>query len=285
MEQTLFGVPLEQIAELKNAEELFELAEKYPHADFSHFIRLAQDLKLSGLGRAKDQFMSYGAYKNTEGHLFKSGVWHQQYQSLDSNLIREDLSQSWLKSQSEPKHPFKGSTIPDTDQGSGYSWCKAPRLDGQVMEVGAIARQMVNAHPLIHSLVLQSGSNVQNRVIARLLELALVLPQMELWAQQLMPNELFCVEQEIPDEAQGAGMVEAARGSLGHWLRIKNGRIINYQIIAPTTWNFSPRDGRQKPGALEFALEGLETGDDLSKNVAIQHIIRSFDPCMVCTVH
>ena len=285
MEQTLFGVPLEQIAELKNSEELFELVENHPLADFTHFIRIAQDLKLSDLGRAKDQFMSYGAYGFSEGHLFKSGIWQQQYQELDSNLIREDLSQSWLKSQSEPKHPFKGSTIPDTDQDSGYSWCKAPRLDGQVMEVGAIARQMVNAHPLIHSLVLQNGSNVQNRVIARLLELALVLPQMELWAQQLKPDKPFCVDQEIPDEAQGAGMVEAARGSLGHWLRIKNGRIINYQIIAPTTWNFSPRDGKQQPGALELALEGLETGDDLSKNVAIQHIIRSFDPCMVCTVH
>ncbi|MCP4875273.1 MAG: nickel-dependent hydrogenase large subunit, partial [Gammaproteobacteria bacterium] len=81
------------------------------------------------------------------------------------------------------------------------------------------------------------------------------------------------------------GLVEAARGSLGHWLRIKNGKILNYQIIAPTTWNFSPRDAADQPGALELALQGTETGDEQQTSATIQHIIRSFDPCMVCTVH
>ena len=153
------------------------------------------------------------------------------------------------------------------------------------MEVGAVARQMVNGHPLIRDLVAKNGANVQNRVIARLLELALVVPQMEQWVRALQPGAAFCHELAIPDEAQGAGMVEAARGSLGHWLSIKNGRIINYQIIAPTTWNFSPRDQAQQPGALELALQGVPCGDEPGGNVAIQHIIRSFDPCMVCTVH
>lgn len=285
LQETLFAAPLEKIAELSSEADLLNLVDQHPHSDFAHFLRIANDLKLSQLGRASDRFMSYGAYPSEQGHLFRSGLWHHQYESLDSNMIREDLSHSWLKSQSEPKHPFNGSTIPDTDETQGYSWCKAPRLNGQVMEVGAIARQMVNEHPLIQSLVSQYGANVQNRVIARLLELALVIPQMEQWVQQLQPGELFCHHRDIPDEAQGAGMVEAARGSLGHWIRIKNGRILNYQIIAPTTWNFSPRDNEQQPGALEMALQGVNSGDDPANNAAIQHIIRSFDPCMVCTVH
>ena len=285
LETTLFGVTLEQISELDSEDALLELIEQNPNSDFAHFLRISRDLKLTDLGRARDQFMSYGAYTLGSDHLFKSGIWHQQYSFLDSTQIREDLSQSWLKSQSEPKHPFKGSTIPDTDETRGYSWCKAPRLDGQVMEVGAIARQMVNGHPLIQSLVSKYGANVQNRVVARLLELALVIPQMENWVRALTPGEEFCKFQAIPDEAQGAGMVEAARGSLGHWLSIKNGRIINYQIIAPTTWNFSPRDSEQQPGALEQALQGAIVDEGLNNNASIQHIIRSFDPCMVCTVH
>ena len=65
----------------------------------------------------------------------------------------------------------------------------------------------------------------------------------------------------------------------------KNGRILNYQIIAPTTWNFSPRDAEQQPGALELALQDTEVGDETGASATIQHIIRSFDPCMVCTVH
>ena len=285
LEQTLFGVSLNQISELTTEADLLELIERHPRSDLARFLGIATDLELDKLGRATDRFMSYGAYPVDHKPVFQSGEWQGSYAALDTSLIREDMSHSWLKSQSEPKHPFKGTTIPDTDETHGYSWCKAPRLKGQVMEVGAIARQMVNGHPLIRALVASTGANVQNRVLARLLELALVIPEMEKWAHQLRPGEPFCQDKPVPDEAQGAGLVEAARGSLGHWLRIKNGRIINYQIIAPTTWNFSPRDGQQQPGALELALEGVRTGDDPGKNITIQHIIRSFDPCMVCTVH
>ena len=80
-------------------------------------------------------------------------------------------------------------------------------------------------------------------------------------------------------------MIEAARGSLGHWLRLKNGRILNYQIVAPTTWNFSPRDAAGTPGALEQALVGALVRPGETDPVSVQHIVRSFDPCMVCTVH
>lgn len=57
-------------------------------------------------------------------------------------------------------------------------------------------------------------------------------------------------------------MIEAARGSLGHWVKIQHGKIAHYQIIAPTTWNFSPRDELGQAGALEKALEGTEVSDE-----------------------
>ena len=63
------------------------------------------------------------------------------------------------------------------------------------------------------------------------------------------------------------------------------GKIRNYQIIAPTTWNFSPRDSQSIPGALEKALEGAPVLEGEKEPVSVQHIVRSFDPCMVCTVH
>jgi hydrogenase large subunit len=88
-------------------------------------------------------------------------------------------------------------------------------------------------------------------------------------------------------QAQGMGLSEAARGALGHWLRIENGRIAHYQIVAPTSWNFSPRDSAGTPGALEAALVGatIDSAKGRGQSVAVQHIVRSFDPCMVCTVH
>jgi len=176
-------------------------------------------------------------------------------------------------------------TQPDPDMKQGYTWCKAPRLANDVVEVGALARQVVSGHPLIRDLVGQSGGNVKSRVVARLLELALVVIEMENWVKEVQPNEPFYHLTSMPDEAEGAGMMEAARGSLGHWLRIKNGRILNYQIIAPTTWNFSPRDAQGKLGALEQALLGAPIREGEDTPVSVQHIVRSFDPCMVCTVH
>ena len=112
-----------------------------------------------------------------------------------------------------------------------------------------------------------------------------LLMEMEHWTRALRPNEPFCEHATMPDEAQGFGMIEAARGSLGHWLKVKKGRILNYQIVAPTTWNFSPRDAQGVAGALEQALLGASVRAGESNPVAVQHIVRSFDPCMVCTVH
>jgi len=290
LQDVVFGGELEQLAALSNEDDLQDWAQNHTDADFSKFITLADNLALNQLGNACDNFMSYGAYQTTDSeHLFKAGTWQEEFLALNPDDIKEDISHSWLHAQSEAKHPYQGSTIVDTNQDSGYSWCKAPRLNGQVMEVGAIARQMVDGHPLIRHLVADNnnggGANVRTRVIARLLELALVVPAMEQWAHQLKPKEPFCLPTVIPDDSQGAGMVEAARGSLGHWIRVKNGRILNYQIIAPTTWNFSPRDASDQPGALELALQNTHVGKDENASVVIQHIIRSFDPCMVCTVH
>ena len=187
-----------------------------------------------------DRFMSYGVYPLAGNPLFRSGVWAGDLSRLNPEQITEDVSYSWMSGQDGPRHPYRGVTLPDAERAEAYSWCKAPRLDGRVVEVGALARQMVDAHPLIRDLVAQSGGNVRNRVLARLLEIARVLIAMEQWCRALRPREPFCHHKDIPQEAEGYGLLEAARGSLGHWLRIRNGRILNYQIVAPTTWNFSP---------------------------------------------
>ena len=285
LESTLFGDQLEAVTAISNDDELNAWQEEHANSDFAKFLQMADSLKLDQLGLGGENLMSYGAYQFEGAHTFKQGIWQEHYQTLDTAAIKEDISHSWLSGQTEAKHPYHGSTIPNSDENSGYSWCKAPRLDQKVMEVGAVSRQMINENPLIKSLVLATGTNVRNRVIARVLELALLVPEMEKWCRQLQAKDTFCLTAKLPDEAQGAGLIEAARGSLGHWLRIKNGRILNYQIIAPTTWNFSPRDQQDQAGALEQALQGTFVGDDEQASVAIQHIIRSFDPCMVCTVH
>lgn len=288
LESTLFGDTLENLLALDSLEELYAWASRFPpqHSDFCRFLQLADALQLEDLGQGSDIFMSYGVYPGSDGHLFGRGVWQAGKSSgLDPALIREDLSHSWMVQRGNPRHPYEGVTEPDADAGDGYTWCKAPRLDGRVVEVGALARQVVDGQALLRDLVGRSRGNVRNRVIARLLEIACVVVAMEGWVRELQPGEPFCNHAPLPKEATGCGMIEAARGSLGHWLKIRNGRILNYQIIAPTTWNFSPRDAGGTPGALEQALLGAPVRPGEKDPVAVQHIVRSFDPCMVCTVH
>jgi hydrogenase large subunit len=78
--------------------------------------------------------------------------------------------------------------------------------------------------------------------------------------------------------------MEAPRGSLGHWIHIKNSKIENYQVVASTTWNGSPRDAQGQPGAYEAALVGTTLADP-SKPLEILRTIHSFDPCIDCAVH
>ena len=55
-------------------------------------------------------------------------------------------------------------------------------------------------------------------------------------------------------------------------------------MCCTATGVFSPsRTGT--PGALEQALVNAPVREGEKTPVAVQHIVRSFDPCMVCTVH
>lgn len=288
LEQRLFDAPLEQVLEIGDRQQLDDwLAAGDPdRSDFRRFLQLSRDLQLERLGTTSGRFMSYGVYPLAGVRTFRPGLWYQGVGSeLDPAKITEDISHSWMEGQAEPQHPYQGVTLPSSDADAGYTWCKAPRLDGEVVEVGALARQLVDGQSLVTDLVHSSGSNVRNRVIARLLEMPRVLIEMEQWVRRLKPNEPYCTDSGLTRESEGYGLTEAARGSLGHWVRIKNGRILNYQIIAPTTWNFSPRDQQGIRGPLEQALIGAPVREGEKEPVAVQHIVRSFDPCMVCTVH
>ncbi|NGO54506.1 nickel-dependent hydrogenase large subunit [Allomesorhizobium camelthorni] len=288
LERTLFADKLERVAALSSAEELAAWRDEKPASagDFRHFLAISRALGLEKLGRAGSLFMSYGAYHANGGHLFRRGLWRAGRPApLDLSAIAEDAENAWYAGRGGPLPPANGVTVPGEGTGKGYTWCKAPRLSGEAPEVGAIARQLVDGHPLIRDLVSASSGNVHARVVALALEITLVVIAMEGWLRDLRPGEKFCEDGAMPGEGAGVGLTEAARGSLDHWLSVKGGWIANYQIIAPTTWNFSPRDGAGNPGPLELALEGAPVRLGETEPVAVQHIVRSFDPCMVCTVH
>ncbi len=293
LEERLFADTLENFSALASHAMLQAWAADSARdaGDFARFVRIAGELGLDRVGRAGDRFLAVGAYADAGGvpgsALFPAGVWDGAIESFSPAAIAEDVSHAWFAGD-EALPPSGGQTRPLADpagKAAAYSWSKAPRYGGRVVETGALARQLLAGHPLACDFVAGHGASVLARITARMLEVARVLPAMEGWLRAIEPGEPFCHEWQAPDSASGIGLVEAARGALGHWLKIERGRIAGYQIIAPTTWNFSPRDAAGQPGALEQALVGLPVGEGEKSPVLVQHVVRSFDPCMVCTVH
>jgi hydrogenase large subunit len=296
LERTLFGSSLEEVTTLDSLAALQNWRIRTHGSDMALFLDIADQAELSALGPGPGRYLSYGAYaKDDRQPVFGSGVWLdtlRQVLPLDTRDIAEDACHAWYKDSPgrAPLHPMDGTTQPLVDKPDAYTWNKAPRLAGQVCETGAIARQLVDGQALVREAVEANGSCVTTRVMARLVEIARIVPLMERWLMDLQHHEPFYAAHDMPEHAQGTGLTEAARGALGHWLRIDKGRISHYQIVAPTSWNFSPRDATGVPGALEAALVGapldeLVDATQSNQSVAVQHIVRSFDPCMVCTVH
>ncbi|HET7753734.1 MAG TPA: nickel-dependent hydrogenase large subunit, partial [Anaeromyxobacteraceae bacterium] len=166
LERSLFGDALERVAAIRSADELAAWSEaRRESSDLARFLEIASDLGLERAGRATDRFMSYGAYADEHGWAFGRGVFTGAggLAQLDPSAITEDVSHSFLGGDA-PRHPRDGDTAPLLDRPGAYTWCKAPRLAGEVVEVGALARQVVAGHPLARDLVARGGGNVVSRV-------------------------------------------------------------------------------------------------------------------------
>jgi quinone-reactive Ni/Fe-hydrogenase large subunit len=88
----------------------------------------------------------------------------------------------------------------------------------------------------------------------------------------------------VSKDAEGYGLAEAPRGALGHWVKIRDGKVENYQAVVPSTWNASPRDYKNRMGAYEASLIGTKVAKP-EEPLEILRTIHSFDPCIACAVH
>jgi len=224
--------------------------------------------------------LTYGAFPMDAGgraNLFARGVYADgKISALDPARISEDVSHSWYNASSGGP-PTEISTQADADKQGAYSWVKAPRYDGAVFEVGPLARMWMNG-------VYRGGISAMDRIVARMMEAKMMAGAMTGWLDELKEDGECEVAVEVPYEAEGAGMTEAARGALGHWVKIRGGRIERYEAVVPTTWNASPLDASGQHGPIETALLGLEV-PDADNPLPVVRVIHSFDPCLACAVH
>jgi hydrogenase large subunit len=258
------------------------------------------------IGSGCKRYLSYGVFDlNSHPDLTRRQRLHLQgtttasdltHHPLEPSKIREDVGSSRFRSPSG-LHPSQGATEPDPYKEGAYSWLKSPRYDGQVYEVGPLARMLVSytadaprVKKIIDDTLTYLGApptvlfSTLGRHAARALETKWVADAMAEWVLELKPGEPVYVDYEPPTEGEGMGLWGAPRGALGHWIRIEDGVIANYQCVVPTTWNCSPRDDQGQPGPVEQALEGTKVRD-VENPFELVRIVRSFDPCLACAVH
>ena len=253
------------------------------------------------IGKGCGNYLAYGAFPETDDRkklFLPSGVLVQgKPMALDISRINEDVGHSYYKSPSGLA-PAQGHTEPDPGKQQAYSWIKAPRYNGLVMEVGPLARVMVMLQkgdsPELNKMVArltqplgrgpEALDSALGRHAARALECKLVADRCAQWLDQLKPDAPSYTDFEIPASGSGVGLNEAPRGALGHWLAIEGHKIAAYQCVVPTTWNCSPRDDKGHPGAVEQALAGTPIADPANP-IEAARVVRSFDPCIACAVH
>jgi [NiFe] hydrogenase large subunit len=223
----------------------------------------------------------------------------------DSDKVTEHVKHSWYKG-SQAKHPFDGVTEPQHgmhDINGKYSWMKSPRYDGEPFEVGPLARVLVayaKGHKEIKKVVDMTLERLNvpvtallstlGRTAARGIETLVIGNAMESWINDLVENirkgdkKLYQPWTMPEGTVRGKGLNDVARGALGHWIEIKDGKIENYQYVVPSTWNLGPRCSNDKPGPVETALIGTPVAN-VNQPVEILRTVHSFDPCIACAVH
>lgn len=283
------GVFVGGVTESLDASKLIQL--KYLVSETKAFInnRMLEDVNIIAdyykdyfmMGRGYGNLMSYGVfdtYKEKDISYVKPAVLiNGKAGPFEQIKITENIYNSWYKGKTIQENLFGGFTEDDMNKAQAYSFVKAPRYEGNPMEVGPLARMILSGN-------YENKISMMDRTIARVLEDKKII---EIIGGLLERTSFEAVDQgqyEIPDSSRGSGLTDTTRGSLGHWVSIENKVIKHYNIITPSAWNCSPTDSKGVRGVIEQALIGTEIQNP-EQPVEIGRIVRSYDPCISCATH
>jgi len=300
-EKVIIGCSLERWLSVKSRTDLENwLIESDSHfnSEVGFYIRYAREIGLNKIGRGHGNFICFGQLelpeeseiisKNAKSNqLIPNGFFRNgQNEEFNHNDITEHIARSWFEGYEGGKHPFEGITNPyaSGQESDKYSWIKAPRYKDFPAETGPLAEMIVSENSLFMDFINTDGPNAYVRELARLVRPAELMPAMRKWLMEIDKNKKFYKPVTEFIDGTGYGLTQASRGALGHWIKIKDEKIDHYQIITPTAWNGSPRDSNGVEGPWEKALIGTKI-KNIDNPVELGHVIRSFDPCLVCAVH
>jgi uptake hydrogenase large subunit len=289
-ETEVLGCTVEQWLELQTVAEFLEWLDRYPHTGAGLYAGFGRSVGLQRLGHGSPRLLSCGCYPrpDNDGFLMPGGYLNGHcVEPFDHRQVREDTRYSWFVDRG-PTHPWDSITKPEHGPDRGqYSHAKATRYANQVVQLGPMVDLFLAGDPLITSWMRAEGPNAWLRQLTRLHRPARVMALMRQTITELrseLSDPAMAWPADVPDDAHGFGAVNAARGTLCHWICIRDGKISNYQVVTPTTWNASPRDRDGRRGHWEESFVGMTIADP-DHPVQLGHIVRSHDACLVCTTH
>ncbi|MEM6368513.1 MAG: nickel-dependent hydrogenase large subunit [Myxococcota bacterium] len=316
LEPCWLGCSLERYEEIQTYDDFMawmEEKEEHRDSDLGFYYRLGNEFGLDKYGQGLGRYITWGYLPHEDRYqrptidgrndavIMKSGIYDgksDKWITMDQSRVRESTKHSWYDEGDHSVHPYDRTTkaIPnnETSFSGHYSWSTAVS-DHELgrCEAGPFARQLVaggthgqswqHHDPFVHSMFKAVGPSLHLRQIARMHETIKLYRQAERCLREFRLDEPFYVKPK-PQDGKGWGATEAIRGALAHWIEVEGGKIKNYQIIAPTTWNVGPRDSDEGRGPIEEALVGTPIANKTDP-VEVGHVARSFDSCLVCTVH
>lgn len=255
-------------------------------------------LAQAGVGGGTGDYMSYGGFPLKDGEfLFKSGVVYKNnfgnVEQFDPKELVEKVNSSWYKDELGNKHPSEGKTAFDMEKQGAYSFVKTPQYKNTMMEVGPLSRMLVHQPKDFMDIVtkykIKPGAVARHA--ARAFETAMICDAMYKWLDELQERigsgDTMIHDDahwDVPATGEGSGLLEVSRGSLAHFIRIKDQKTDHYQAVVPSTWNFAPRDDKGIRGPVEQALIGVPVPDP-ENPINVVRVIRSYDPCLACAIH
>jgi Ni,Fe-hydrogenase I large subunit len=202
--------------------------------------------------------------------------WAQQCDSVAAKSISTIYEQGWASEGSTDCEPLplldESNLLKRFSASNAEQFIAQPQWQEHCCETTTLTRQY--NQPLIQALIKEFQHTLITRWVARLVELANIPQQLRNMLQQLTD-----VDSAVPTKnkmgVHGLAQIEAARGRLIHHINVEQGVISNYQILAPTEWNFHPQ------GLVAKNLSSLADKPEHKNLEKLAHLmINAIDPCV-----
>lgn len=175
-----------------------------------------------------------------------------------------------------------------------YSQAGGFKFEGREYMVGALARLNLNKdslHPETKRLMkkylnLFPSENIYHNNLAQAIEIMHSIDH----SIEILGKHKFKKEELVKPgrlDGEGAGAIEAPRGTLYYWLGVNKGLVRYANLVIPTTQNLINMREDVRQAVKEICSFGVQAELEWEKRIKkeVEKIIRAYDPCMSCASH